>query len=103
ALLLESTPSKELLEGGIQVPKGLLWGTFGDLIQPGIIRLLEGIELAVKINGVGAFLGRSIPLLLDLQSPIIRPPSRASMLAAGGDLPVVQVQLGFVRPLHQHL
>jgi hypothetical protein len=24
------------------------------------------------------------------------------MLAAGGDLPVVQVQFGFIGPLHQH-
>jgi hypothetical protein len=58
----------ELLEGGIQVPQGFLWGTLGDRVQPGDLGLLEGIELAVQRDGGGALLGRLIPFLLDLQA-----------------------------------
>ena len=64
-LLLEGTPPEELLERRIQVPESFLGGTLGDAVHPGDIRLLEGVELAVQVDGGGTLRAGSVPFLLD--------------------------------------
>ena len=51
---------------------------------------------------VGLFLVARIPFLLDPQPPVVGPARGAGMLPAGGDLPIVQVQFGFIGSLHPH-
>ena len=101
-LLFEVTPSKELLEGGIQVPQRFLRRTLGDLIHPGHVRLLETVEFPVQLDGGRTRLARGIAFLLDPESPVVGPARGAGMLAAGCHLSIVEVQLRFVCPLYQH-
>jgi hypothetical protein len=64
-LLLEGTAPEEVGKGSVEVPQRFLWSTFGDLIHPGDLGLLEDIELPVQFDSVRAPLGRPIPFLLD--------------------------------------
>ena len=54
--LLERAPPKEVRKGRIQIPQGFLRGTFGDLVHPGDLRLLEEVELPMQRDGGGALL-----------------------------------------------
>ena len=102
ALSLESTATEEIAKGSIQVAQRFLRRAFGDVIHPGDIGLFKHIELAVQILRCGTSLGHFIAFLLERQSPVVGLSGGTGMLPAGGHLPIVQGQFGFVGALHEH-
>src|SRR5258706_2357797 len=99
ALLLERGAAEELGEGAVQVAQSFLRCALGHRVHPGNLGLLERVEFPVEINGRWTLAGRAVRILLALQAPVECPTRRPGMLLTGGDLLVIQIQLGLVGAL----
>ncbi len=97
--MLELHPAEEVGEGVVQVAQGFLRRALGHLVHPGNLGLLEGVQFPVLINRRRTRAGRAVHLLLARKSPVVRPARRPRMLAAGGGLLVIQIELGLVGSL----
>ena len=98
---LSLTRRKQWAKALVQVAQRLLRRARGDLIHPGHRRLLERIQVPMQLDRRGTRPRGAVRLLLARQSPVVCPARRACMALAGGDLPIIQRQLGFVRPLDE--
>jgi hypothetical protein len=101
ALLLERTRAKEVLEGVIQIPQGLLKGTLGNLVHPRKVSLSR-VDLWVQIHGRWDRQTCSITFLLATKPIIVGPASSTAMLLCQRDLCVIQIQFGLIASFHQH-
>src|SRR5258706_7426601 len=100
AVLLELGAAEEVGKGGVQVPQSFLRRALGHCVHPGHSGLLERVQFPLEINGRWTLAGRTIGFLLALQAPVVRPTRRPCMLLTGGDLLVIQIQLGLVGALN---
>jgi hypothetical protein len=51
SVLLELYSAEKVGVCPVQVPERLLRGALGDLVEPGEVGLLEGVQLAVEVYG----------------------------------------------------
>lgn len=79
-----------------------MWTTLTDLIHPGEISWFEGIEAAVKLDGIGDFGSCLHCRLLLIETPIIGIASRTSVFKEERSLLVIGVDLRLVASLNQH-
>src|SRR5260370_1391553 len=98
--MLERGAAEEVGKRGVQVAQSFLRRALGHRVHPGHSGLLARVQFPVEINGRWTRAGLAILVLLALQAPVVRPTRRPGMLLTGGDLRVIQIQLGLVGALN---
>lgn len=71
SLFLQLDLPEEVGEGSVQVPKRLLWGALGDLIEPRELGLLLRVELTMEVYRSGRPPDETIGLDLAGKTPVV--------------------------------
>src|SRR5207247_9618722 len=71
ALFLQGDFAKEVLKGIIEIAQGFLHGTFGDLIGPRYLCLLEDINLMMEVSSISCLPSSFIGLQLASYSVVM--------------------------------
>ena len=102
ALLLQPAAAKEVGEGTIEVTQGFLRRALRAFVHPGEVRLLERVEFPVQFHGGDGASHLPVDLLLAFETPVVGESGNTSMLLAGRDLPVSEVQFSFIASRDPH-
>lgn len=97
-LLLELEAAEEVRIGSVQVSQRLLGSTLGDIIQPGMVGLLEDVEFSVEVDGARSVPRELVRLYLSCEAPVEGETRGATVVGKCLALGRIGLELGLVGP-----